>query len=151
MSEIKYQRERFDPFHPQIKALNDAHAVELRGMPSDLNLAAYDNLQKEGRMIWITAKDGDKYVGYSSHFWHRHLHFDLRIGQDDAWYVMPEYRKQGIGRRLRELAIEEMKKDNVDLVYGRLKVAHPHDDSMTGLDYKPWETVWLLNLKGLKR
>ena len=146
MSEITYQREQFDPSIPMIKALNDAHGVELTGRSTDLNTYQYQVLQREGRHIFITAKDGDKYVGYASHFWHRHLHYNIRIAQDDAWYVMPEYRKQGIGRKLRELSIEELKKDNVQLVMGRLKAAHPHDDSLTNLGYMPYETVWLLDL-----
>lgn len=133
--------------HPGFKTLNDAHGMELRNMPADLNITVYMNLQKEGRLILITAKDGDNYIGYSSHFWHRHLHFNLRIGQDDAWYVIPEYRNQGIGRKLRELAIEEMKKDNVDFAYGRLKVAHPHDSSMEDLGYSPWEQVFIKDLR----
>lgn len=147
MSEITYQREKFDPNHEGFKTLNDAHGIELRGMPTQLNIPVYLRIQNEGRLVLVTAKDGDIYVGYSSHIWFRHLHFDLRIGEDDAWYVTPAYRKQGVGRKLREFAIEELKKDNVDFVYGRLKVAHPHDDSMNGLGYKPWETVWIKDLK----
>lgn len=148
--QITYQREDFNPDASDWKRqqqLFDAHAMELRGLMSDLDLDQYARIQNQGRLVWITARDVDRLlVGYSMHFWHRHLHFNIRVAQDDAIYVVPELRKLGIGRKLRELAIEELKNAGVKIVYGRLKVAHPHDDSMESLGFVPWETVYLKEL-----
>jgi GNAT superfamily N-acetyltransferase len=147
---ITCRREDFDPdsrdWNRQ-KQLFDAHAMELRGLMSDLDLEQYARIQREGRLVWVTARDvGGLMVGYSMHFWHRHLHFNIRVAQDDAIYVVPELRMLGIGRMMREIAIEELKKAGVKIVYGRLKTAHPHDDSMKGLGYVPWESVYLKEL-----
>lgn len=127
--------------------LFNAHGMELRGVPAKLDVSRYLQIQKEGRLVYITARDEKGIIqGYSNHYWHRHLHFPIRVAQDDAWYVMPALRNQGIGKRLREKALEELKKDGVQYVYGRLKVKHPHDNSMQELGYEPWETVWLKKL-----
>lgn len=148
--EISYRRENFNPYAPdwqRQRQLMDAHAMELRGMMASPDIAQYLRLQDEGRLVIITARDREDVMqGYSSHFWHRDLHYQIRVAQDDAWYVVPELRKQGVGRRLRELALEELRKDGVKYAYGRLKTAHPHDDSMAGLGYVPFETVFLKEL-----
>lgn len=147
---MKIQREDFNPDASDWaaqKKLFDAHAMELRGFPSDLDIERYLQMQREGRLVYITARDGDDIIrGYSSHFWHRDLHFKVRVAQDDAWYVRPEDRKVGIGRQLREVALAVLKEAGVKYAYGRLKAAHPHDESMKDLGYIPWETVFLKEL-----
>jgi len=146
-SALVYQREDFDPKARDWKRqreLMDAHAMELRGMPADPDIFQYQRLQREGRLVIITARDGQGILqGYSSHFWHRDLHFNIRVAQDDGIYVVPELRKQGVGTFLRKMAIHELKKAGVQVVLGRLKVAHPHDESMTELGFVPWETVYI--------
>jgi GNAT superfamily N-acetyltransferase len=149
--DLTYQREDFNPDAPdwaRQKQLFEDHGRELRGFPADLDISRYLAMQREGRLVYITARGvGDGLLwGYSSHFWHRDLHFPVRVAQDDAWYVMPEVRNLGIGRRLREAALDELRKAGVKYAYGRLKAAHPHDESMTGLSYVPWETVWIKEL-----
>lgn len=148
--DLTYQREDFDPDAPdwpRQKELFDAHGMELRGFKSDLDIHRYLQTQREGRLVFITVRDKDRVLqGYSSHFWHRDLHFPVRVAQDDAWYVTPEFRKLGIGRKLREIALDELRRAGVKYAYGRLKTAHPHDDSMTDLGYVPWEQVWIKEL-----
>jgi len=148
--DLTYQREDFNPDAwdwLRQKGMFDAHGVELRGFPSDLDIPRYLQMQREGRLVYITVRDtGDVVQGYSSHFWHRDLHFNARVAQDDAWYVEPALRKLGIGRRLREVALEELRKAGVRYAYGRLKTAHPHDESMRDLGYVPWETVFIKEL-----
>lgn len=147
---ITYTREPFDPNAedwPRTIELLNAHAMELRGMKIDLDIDNYLRIQKQGRLVIIKARDENGLLqGYSCHFWHRHLHFNIRVAQDDAWYVVPELRNQGIGAALLKMAHDELKKDGVKLVYGRLKAAHPHDGSMKELGYTQWEHVWLLKL-----
>lgn len=147
---INYAREEFNPDAPDWGRQNElfeAHGVELRGFKAKLDIPRYLQIQKDGRLIYITARDASGTIqGYSSHFWHRDLHFPVLVAQDDAWYVVPELRKQGIGKCLREHALEELKKAGVRYAYGRLKTAHPHDESMTELGYQPWETVYIREL-----
>jgi GNAT superfamily N-acetyltransferase len=148
---VLYARENFLEWNEddwdRFKYLANLHGRELWGIDADLNLEQYRNLQNSGRLIMVTARLSDNtMIGYSSHFWHRHLHFNVRIAQDDAWFVLPEFRDQGIGRELRLYSIEEFKKDGVKFAFGRLKTAHPHDSSMLNLGYKPYESVYILDV-----
>ena len=148
--DLVYDREDFNPDAADWKRqveLFDAHGMELRGIKSDLDVQRYLQIQREGRLIYVTARDVSGVLqGYSSHFWHRHMHFNVRVAQDDAWYVIPGLRRLGVGRKLREFALRELELAGVKYVYGRLKTAHPHDESMTGLGYVPWETTWIKQL-----
>jgi len=149
---IKYVREEFNEEAPDWNRqmeLCDAHAMELRGMKADLFIDQYNRIQREGRLVLIMARDmsrNDLLIGYSSHFWYRHLHFNMRIANDDAWYVVPEYRNRGIGRALREMALVYLKAAGCVGAYGRTKTEFPHDESMTDLGYDPFEMVWLKDL-----
>ena len=148
-TEVSYQREKLNPLADDFVRwleLFDAHAIELRDVRSCLATSQYMKMQDEGRLVIITARVDGILQGYSSHFWHRDLHFEHRVAQDDAWYVVPEFRNHGVGRKLREMALEELKKDGVKYAYGRLKVLHPHDTSMKELGYVPWETVFIKEL-----
>jgi L-amino acid N-acyltransferase YncA len=143
---IVYAREIF-VFDDRCRELFDAHAVELRGFKADIWLERYIEIQNENRLVWITARDDNGVLqGYSSHFWHRDMHYNHKVAQDDAWYVVPELRNKGIGKELRRRAIEELAKDGVKYAYGRLKTAHPHDNSMSELGYVPFEQVWVRKL-----
>jgi len=147
---INYAREEFSPdasdWGRQME-LCEAHGIELRGFKPKLDIPRYLQIQKEGRLVLITARDvAGVMQGYSIHIWHRDLHFPVFVAQDDAWYVVPELRKHGIGRCLREHALEELKKAGVRYAYGRLKTAHPHDGSMIDLGYQEWESVWIKEL-----
>jgi GNAT superfamily N-acetyltransferase len=147
---MNYSREEFDPDAAdwmRQEQLFKMHGMELRGFPATLDIDRYLAMQREGRLVYITARDtaGD-IQGYSSHFWHRDLHFPVRVAQDDAWYVVPEWRNKGVGRKLREIAIQELRDAGVKYAYGRIKTAHPHDESMRDLGYVPWETVFIKEL-----
>lgn len=149
--DIVYAREPFI-LDERAQELFDEHATELRGFKADIDVLRYQQLQNENRLVWITARDSDGVLqGYSMHFWHRDLHFNQRVAQDDAWYVVPELRKHGIGKELRRRALDELKKDGVKLAYGRLKLAHDHPDTMSELGYIPWETVYILDLSKLPK
>jgi len=149
--DIIYAREPIDANHPEWQlhlAVINRHARELRDMDASLDLAAYKNLQDKHRVIIVSARrrDTGELVGYSSHLWYDDLHFQIRLATDDAWYVLPNYRRIGIGRRLREKALEELAAIGVKIALARTKVAAPHDRVMAELGYRPYEIVYRKDL-----
>jgi len=144
--DIVYAREPIDPDHPEWQRhleLINRHARELRGMDASLDLATYKNLQDKHRLVIVSARrrDTGELVGYSSHLWYDDLHFQIRLATDDAWYVLPNYRRLGIGRRLREKALEELAAIGVKIALARTKTDAPHDRVMIALGYRPYEIV----------
>lgn len=136
----------------KLKLIN-MHAKELRGIDSELDLSTYRRLEAKGRLVIVTARlqktdygplpQRDlELVGYSSHVWYEDLHFSLRTADDDAWFVLHEFRRCGIGRKLRETAHEELRKLGVRFVLARLKTSHPHDTVLPALGYQPYEVIY---------
>lgn len=139
-----YSREEFGPATRDwltTLAMINAHLLEVRGIPGDLALDRYLALQRDGRLIWITARS-ERLVGFSAHYWFRDLHFPLRVGQDTLWHVLADHRGQGIGRRLKEMGIEELRKAGCAYTSDLLRAAFSHDDLMLGLGYHRAGTIW---------
>jgi len=147
--DIVYGREEIDldQIAPYL-AMLDQHALELRGRTTRLNIARYKELQAQGKLIIIGARrrDNGAPVGYSIHLWYDELHYGLRVAEDEAWFVFPQYRRRGIGRRLREVALAELKKCGVQIALARTKIGAPHDDLMPQLGYSPYEVVYRKDL-----
>jgi GNAT superfamily N-acetyltransferase len=128
----------------------DQHARELRGRNTNLDIAKYKKLQAQGNLVIIGArrKDNGAPVGYSIHTWYDEMHYGLRVSEDEAWFVFPQYRRRGIGRRLREVALEELKRLGVQIAYARTKIGAPHDSLMPQLGYTPYEILYRKDLRG---
>jgi len=149
--DIVYGRETIDLSGPewrQYLPMLDQHARELRGRETNLNIAKYKELMDQGKLVIIGARrrDNGAPVGYSIHLWYDELHYGLRVAEDEAWFVWPQYRRRGIGRRLRETALAELKKLGVQIALARTKIGAPHDDLMPQLGYQPYETVYRKDL-----
>lgn len=128
--------------------LFDMHAEELRGRKTDLNLDIYRKLEANGFLVFLTARDFDsgKLIGYSSHIWHHELHYSMPVAQDDAWFVLPQFRCLGIGQKLMEAAHTELARLGVKIVLTRVKVSAPHDAVLAQLGYRPYEVNWRKDL-----
>ena len=137
-------REKF-PFRESGKpfqSLWDAHGIEIRGEPLKLDFVRYAQIEREGRMICIVARDGDRPVGYSFHYWYKSLHFDEREGHDDLWYVLPAYRKDGIGQRLRMMGMAALKDAGAVSTSDFIRNAGTHPTLMTQLGYDTHGIWW---------
>src|SRR5215813_15600560 len=107
----------------------------MQAMHAGLGQRSYKKIHNNSRIVIVSARrrDTGELVGYSSHLWYDDLHFQIRLATDDAWYVLPNYRRIGIGRRLREKALEELAAIGVKIALARTKVAAPHDRVMAEL------------------
>ena len=144
----------FDPNaeeFPHILSLCQAHADELRVfgvLQLSLDIPRYLELQSKGRLLCLTGRDPDNVIrAYSTHFIHKHPHYKMVwVGQEDSIYVMPELRRHGIGRRLRETAETELKQRGCNLITARTKFGHEDDTNLEELGFKRWEVSWAREL-----
>jgi GNAT superfamily N-acetyltransferase len=122
-------------------------------MESELDLNVYRRLEAKGRLVIVTARmqkteygplpqRDQELVGYSSHIFYDDLHFSQRTADDDAWFVVRECRRCGIGRKLREKAHEILRELGVRFVLARTKVDAPHDKVLAELGYRHWENIY---------
>lgn len=146
IEDIVFAREKFDTGSAtwaRDKELLDQHGLELRGKTTVPDLEVYKRLNAQGKLVIVTARVDNLAIGYCVHMVSKDIHFGELIAMDDVTFVAPGLRRLGIGRRLREKAIEELKAMGVKVVLARFKVAHPHDEHMKKMGFVPYETVYV--------
>jgi GNAT superfamily N-acetyltransferase len=141
--------EIFPPPVSDFAPLFEAHAMEVRGKPFRLDYKRYHELEFEGRLVWVAARSMKRGpVGYACSWWYRDMHFDERCAAEDLWYVCPEYRRRGIGRRLKETAHEILEKCGVTRIGDNIRHGGVSADQMAELGFEPWGTRWTKTFPG---
>jgi GNAT superfamily N-acetyltransferase len=136
----------------EFKPLWDAHGVEIRGKPFVLNLDRYREIEGQGRLVWIVARETNlpdlPPVGYSCH-WHYHsMHWDERVGVDDLWFVLPGWRGNGIGSRMKQMGLDLLREAGAVETSDTVRFAANVDYPLGNLGYKPWGTRFKKALAG---
>lgn len=117
------QREKFCDIMGELPGLFQKHYDEANldkdGLNQDADYERYIGLENLGVLHCMTARDGDKLVGYLFNMVVYHLHHKgVKTAAADLVYVLPEYRKNtGIGLALVKAAIQEMKSLGVEKIY----------------------------------
>jgi GNAT superfamily N-acetyltransferase len=144
MDDILVAREPFPNQNDKnFRALFEAHGQEVRGRPMLIQWGRYRELQN--RFVWIVARDITSYrvIGYSGHYFYMDLHFSDKVAADDLWYVIPAARGKGIGRRVREIGLANLKALGVTTTYDFIRDGGP---DLTKLGYEKWGTRWMKHL-----
>lgn len=130
----------------EFRPLFDAHGVEVAGLPFELDYGRYSQLQKQGRLVWIVAREEGDAIGYCMSFWYRDLHFSKEMNAtDDLWYVTPASRFCGVGTALKKVCHEELQRHGIRRVYDNIR-NDAHATLMGELGFHRWGTRWLKTL-----
>src|SRR5260370_6048057 len=107
----------------------DAHGDEVRNKPFDLDFDRYEQIEREGWLIWVVARPGigEEPVGYSCHWSFKSMHWRERVGHDDLWFVQHGWRGRGIGRRLKEIGLEALRAAGVVRTEDLIRVSGPQE------------------------
>jgi len=127
------------------RSLLDAEGIEIRGRPLELNYERYKAIYKDGRLIFIAARDAatGEPIGYSSHYLYDDLHWNERVGCDDLWYVAKTWRRQGIGTALKLAGHEIMLARGAKRIYDTVRHEANVNGMMQELGFEPWGVRWV--------
>jgi hypothetical protein len=131
------EREAFKP-------LWDQHGIEVRGKPFFLDFARYLTIEREGRLIWIVAReaaDGPP-IGYSCHWWYHSMHWDERVGVDDLWFVLKGWRAEGVGAEMKRMGLSALHEAGAVETSDTIRYSADIKDLMTKLGYRRWAIKW---------
>ncbi len=121
-----YQRETFKNVLPEAMPLLEAHWFELNnspGVPLNANVDLYQQAEDNNGLLVFTARDNGKLVGYSAVFVHQGMYcVQQKQATQDVFYVVPECRGGMIGARLIRFAENELKNQDVQLVYNHSNI-----------------------------
>jgi GNAT superfamily N-acetyltransferase len=113
-----------------IQPLLRAHWEEIASYPDiplEVNLAFYRQLEREGRLVIMTARDPEAHlVGYAIFFLNQHPHYATsRQAVLDVFFVESTRRGAMLGVRLLAAAEARLRDLDCQAVYQHVKLAHP--------------------------
>ena len=124
---------------PEICKFVQAHYDEVnvfKDRPLDINWDQYLKIDAAGNYRLVVARIDGELVGWIGFFVYDHLrHIGYKMAKEDWYYVVPKFRKQGIGRALFQHAETVLQKANVHRVLLSCKVNHDHSELIQSLKY----------------
>jgi len=147
---VVVQDEQFPPpirqgvFAPLFKA----HALEVAGREFKIDYQRYYNIEKEGRLVWVSAynRDDGTPIGYASGFIYSDLHFSERVAVDDLWFVLPAFRNKGLGFAMKNLEHRILKEMGALRVYDTIRANFYHPGLMRKLGFDIGAYRWVKEL-----
>jgi hypothetical protein len=91
-----FRRETLFDVIEEVPPLFEAHHAEMTPHPFKLNpkWEMYTEMERQGSLVVLTARDGEKLVGYSAFFVGQHRHFeDVGVAENDLLYLAEQHRK----------------------------------------------------------
>lgn len=107
----------------------------------------YLDEQRDGRLLFITARSAGELVGYMGVFLRPHLHYRKTIvAVDDLHYLMPMYRGLGFGKHLIEFGETAARARGATVFSMRCKAEHNHGAIFEKLGYQLSDLVFIKDL-----
>lgn len=126
------------------------HAKEVDPYPEPLAID-YNvilKLGEDGSYKCYSARIGEEVIGYVGFYVYNHVHHSgVMIAAQDAIYVKPEYRNQGLGYALLKFSEEALKPLGVKYVQHAVTPCYDFSYLLERNGYKPLETVYFKNIK----
>ena len=150
---IQYREESFENVLMDFMTLLPEHMAEMNyfqknGAKFDPNYGAYCKGQEQGKFLLITAKDKDLLVGYIVFNIGPHIRYQSTlVAQEDLYYVVPDYRRQGIAKKLFEVAEVKLKEYNIDFIFATTKTYLDRSGLLEQAGYECFEKKFAKKLK----
>ena len=146
---LTFQRERIQDCFEDIKPLVFEHweYVTDHEWPVDIDWPTFFRLEDTGILRVMTARDGDKLVGYALFVLAPALHYRNKLlAHDDAFYLAPAYRKGGNGFQLFRAAEAMLREAGVDRIVCHEKLKVPLEAFFIRLGFHAAERNWFKDL-----
>ena len=141
------QLESFATLNAEAQELFEAHATEVTTSgPVALDLGAYQELERRGALVVVTARKAGKIIGYLVLKLGRDIHFDQRVAASDMFFVTSEARRSGVGRELISKALSHLDWLGINRVFFGMKIRHQFRKLLRSEGFAPDEEIWVKEL-----
>lgn len=111
---VSYRKEFLYEVVNEVDGLLQEHYLELTRNKERVKLAPmwedYAALERMGRFVVFTAREGSRLVGYSAFFLNKHMHYEaLTVAQNDVLFLTKAHRLGMTGIRLIKFCEAELK------------------------------------------
>lgn len=146
MSDTQYQIESIVDLWAEMVPLLRDHWEELapwQDIPLNPNPEFYGAMETAGMLFLYTARVHGELAGYGIYIVRPHPHSQESVqAYQDAIYVSPEYRRNGIGRGLIVYADRELAREGAQVVYQHVKKAHDFGRLLESMGYEYVEKIY---------
>ena len=147
MSKITYQTESFKAIVGDLKEIIAIHHKELGVYNDRISLEVmwekYFSLEDAGVLHVLTARDGDKLIGYYISMVYPHLHYASELFSiNDILFIHPDYRKGFTGIKLLKEAEKQMRNLGVTVISLGFKTYAPFDKILDRLGWDFTEKIY---------
>jgi len=147
---VRFAVEPFRDAYGEAGPLLTAHWNEIAKNKHLLRLNPDENLYERAgnNLLLVTARDGQKLVGYFLWFLLGHAHYKhVLVAEEDLHFLLPEYRRGWTGYGLIKAACEAALARGAELLVMREKIGHEHAAIMHRLKFAPTDIVYTRTAK----
>jgi len=150
---ITYSEDSFENILFDFQVLLPQHMAEMNyfemnGEKFDPDYAGYIRGQSVGKIVLITAKDDGVLVGYIVFCVNTHIRYKSTLyASEDLYYVVPSHRRQGIAKKLFEVAEKTLKDRKVKFMFATTKVYHDRSGLLEQSGYECFEKKFAKKLE----
>jgi GNAT superfamily N-acetyltransferase len=109
----------------------------------DPDFQRYAQLVMDGKLVVVTARDGDAMIGYFLAIVSKHLHYkDVLCATEDLHYVHPRYRGRGIGVGMIRATEAVLAQKGVRLLTVHVKLHSDHGPLLEAEGYNKLEMIY---------
>jgi len=134
----------------ELQPLAEAHWNEIvheAGHQARLDRDAFQAAESAGRLLFLTARDAGRLVGYVVILLVQHPHATgLRVADVNGLYLIPDYRRAWNAQELVGFAHATLRDAGVDVVYQSSKISHDISALFLSLGYQASDILWCKHL-----
>jgi len=148
MMSITYQKENLKDFIGEFSALLKPHMDEINvsqrlGFEFKPDYARYIKMQEAGIFVVVTCRSDEKLIGYTVFGVMPNIRYtDCKIAKEDLYYILPEYRNKGLGKRLFVVTEQALKDQGVNQIIFTTKVYSDNSHIFEKLGYEFYEKAF---------
>lgn len=145
---VQFAIETIDQVLDDMAWLWDIHwqeiALDRAKVPLNPDVDTFRALEDAGLLLIVTARDGEKMVGYHVSIVRPHLHYKQSLtAYADMYFIHPDYRQGMTGVRLFKYLEERLRERGVERIYQGTKVHKDMGRLFERLDYKETERLYV--------
>jgi len=145
---VQFAIETIDQVLNDMTWLWDIHwqeiALDKAKVPLNPDVDTFRALEDAGLLLIVTARDGEKMVGYHVSIVRPHLHYKHSLSAyADMYFIHPDYRQGMTGVRLFKYLEEQLRKKGVERVFQSTKLHKDVGKLFERLGYKETERLYV--------
>lgn len=145
---VQFAIETIDQVLDDMAWLWDIHwqeiALDRAKVPLNPDVDTFRALEDAGLLLIVTAREGEKMVGYHVSIVRPHLHYKQSLtAYADMYFIHPDYRQGMTGVRLFKYLEERLRERGVERIYQGTKVHKDMGRLFERLDYKETERLYV--------